>query len=317
MHVTQSLRQFYNQYITRYDIAVLGVILLNLTIGIVFISLNTLRYHYTGINFTNSHGLIIILFLSIASCLLATMIRDSHPRTSLITQTFAAYYIVLFALGVSDTGLQYTPYAITDHFFAHVDHALGIDTPTLMQWVHDRPPVLHFLRFCYNTLVFQMFLTPLIITSFQLRDMARHLIIAGTLGYCFIQLLYYFFPTIAPAGILHSPLFSTDQLSCKVRFLQIHHRTAVSGFVNCFVSFPSPHVFCAALLTYVCKPIKWLFIPIVILNICLAAATVLLGFHYTMDVVGGIAVCATALYCSHAINRWVMRDPLSRKRLNG
>ena len=67
------------------------------------------------------------------------------------------------------------------------------------------------------------------------------------------------------------------------------------------IAFPSFHVTWAILLTYACRAKKIFFYPVALYNLILIISTVLLGWHYAMDVIGGVVLAIAGI----AAGEWV------------
>jgi len=67
------------------------------------------------------------------------------------------------------------------------------------------------------------------------------------------------------------------------------------------ISFPSFHASMAVLFTAAVRGNRYLFVPTFCLNAILLIATVVIGYHYFVDVLAGVTIAFAALYCARAI----------------
>ena len=63
----------------------------------------------------------------------------------------------------------------------------------------------------------------------------------------------------------------------------------------------------AVMLAYACRSNKWLAYPIGLLNSLMIASTVLLGWHYLVDVPAGIALALASLYLAEKTHHRLCR----------
>ncbi len=106
-----------------------------------------------------------------------------------------------------------------------------------------------------------------------------------------------------------------------VQYLQLRNHalhsidfTAISGLI----AFPSYHATAAILLTYFMRRIPVLFICTAVINAAMIAAIPVVGGHYLIDVLAGIAVAAATIWIVERLDRSVRGSPaaLSRVRDN-
>ena len=121
------------------------------------------------------------------------------------------------------------------------------------------------------------------------------------ISYFIGTLIYYFFPTIAPAALFHSPLFTFQEHDTYIKFYEIHHHLMPTTTQGGMIAFPSFHVIWASLLIYVTRPRWWLFLPLLAWNAILISSTMLLGWHYLADALCGIVLAAGSIWVSEKI----------------
>lgn len=130
----------------------------------------------------------------------------------------------------------------------------------------------------------------------------------------FVGLLVFFvYPVVGPciaAPETFAPAYEGTRThalmqSMASEFAAVGRKTGVNGFAY-FVALPSLHVALAVLFQTALRGSRaqfWTFLPI---NVLLAASTVLLGYHYLLDVPAGIAV---ALLARRAVRAAPHRGP--------
>lgn len=64
---------------------------------------------------------------------------------------------------------------------------------------------------------------------------------------------------------------------------------------------PSSHAASGLLLAWAIAPVRWLRMPLVALNVAMIFATVTIGSHYFIDVIGGVLLAAVAILVAERI----------------
>ncbi len=298
-----TVKNFYNQYVTSEDRLVIGLTGITFLLGAIYITINALTTQYTGENYVPWAwvGAAPILFALTAFAMYA---RQHSPRMAFITRSYGLYFFIIVALAVLTTGIQFTPFPLIDKYLAAADKAMGFHTVAILNWTYSHPPIQKFLTIAYNSMGYQLFAVPVIVAMLQDKKALNLYLLAIIFSYFMSTTIYYFFPTAGPTEIFTSPHFLAIQHDTSMKFYQVHHHINVSTFLGGMIAFPSCHVIWAVLCAYAFIQRKYLFIPIALLNICVIASTVLLGWHYLTDVFGGLVVGVIAIVLAHkAYNR--------------
>lgn len=224
-------------------------------------------------------------------------------RFAILWWGFALFAWSVFANLLMCEFLLSTPFQPIDYFLVKMDTAIGIDTPRLMMWTYHHPLLQKILTISYNTIQYQIFLIPLLLTTFFSEKKSAQVFYLATMMTALVGcMIYYFFPTVSPAGVYKSGYFTQGEINTALRFSEVHHHLALSASGGGLIAFPSFHVMWALLLTYACRTLSgFVFYPLVMLNVLLIASTVLLGWHYGVDVIAAFALVVAALYFSEAI----------------
>jgi membrane-associated phospholipid phosphatase len=275
------------------------------------LALNTHYFHYTtsvyNVNPTHtvSHSHLLL------SALLASLfwsyglyIREQSPRSSTFLWGIGLFFWTVVINIVGSGAIALTPFPPIDTLLAAIDAHIGIHTPALMAWTHHHPHFYTVFHFTYNSMAFELLLIPLALLLSNARKAVGVFFIAELITVFIGFALYYFFPTMAPSGIFHSPYFSPAQHDTSLRFYEMHHFLKITSTAGGLIAFPSFHVIWAILLTYAVRAQKIIFYPLCCYNFVLIMATVFLGWHYAMDVVGGIMVAMIAI----GLANWVYRN---------
>lgn len=314
MTLSTAIKDFFERHFTRFDLVFLLFLLLYSCLGSLLALVNSLFFHYEHIAYFHVNQLysLIALFPLFFG---AIYLRPHSPNAALVIHTFSCYFIAFPFFAILTNNITSTPFAPIDSYIAAVDHLLHFNSVAVVAWVQHYPKLHAILSQFYNSVIFQLLLTPLAITLLREKKMARHFIILGLIGTLLVSIFYYFFPTIAPAGFYNDPIYSKAQYICAIHFYDIHHSLPITQHGGCLISFPSFHVFIALWMTYLVKNKWWLLIPISIINTIIIASTVLLGWHYLTDVMGGFILFFLCQRITSTIDQWILADQKSQKLL--
>jgi len=144
---------------------------------------------------------------------------------------------------------------------------------------------------------------------------------AALLAYFISVILYYFVPAKGPYAIcaIHvatyprwlQSFWAQETLVTRVQALWAHHLAGVASvnITDYFISFPSMHAALPPIEIWYMRRWKWIAGQVTLIYVvCLLPALVLLEWHYVVDIVGGIAVAALAIWLERSISRHSRRD---------
>ena len=117
------------------------------------------------------------------------------------------------------------------------------------------------------------------------------------------SLFYYFFPSSGPAGVFQSSDFLQVQRLTHLKYEQVHSFIPVTTLLGGLIAFPSFHVAWSVLATYAALPRRPLFLALCALNAVVIASTVLLGWHFLVDVPAGLLLAVSCLWAGEATHR--------------
>lgn len=212
-----------------------------------------------------------------------------------VRRDLALYALAMIVLAALVTGAQFTPFPPIDPLLVRADRALGFDTVAVLSWTCARPALRRLLAACYASTDLQLALVPL--AAFLSPDRRRARVFLRAIVYTSLAgtLFYYAWPSSGPAGAFPSPLFAGEQRLTAMKFFAVHHFRPVDTLAGGMVAFPSFHVAWSILLPYAAGGRRRLFWPVTALNALVILSTVLLGWHYLVDVPAGILLAALGL----------------------
>lgn len=302
MAIGISIKSFYANYFEKNDRLVCGLILFNLLFGLGCWLANTLTTQFPG-NMYIPLSWVMLAPIFIGLALLAMRVRDISPRMAFLTKTYNLYFIIGLTEMVLMTGIQYTPFPTIDHQLVKIDALMGVHVPTLLNWVYSYPWLAKTLWFAYDSWVYQLMLIPILLGFFVEKRAIQILFPAVLIALSFGTIIYYFFPTGGPTLVFQSPHFIENQLATSLKFLQLHNYQEPTTYLGGMIAFPSYHAIAALLCVYATRSLKWLFYPLICLNTLLLAATVLLGWHYFIDVIASVTIVIVSIALTQWFNR--------------
>jgi len=294
MNIFQSTQHFFAKYTTFPDRVFMLLVALSLGIGFGLIALNHVDFHFTTILLFATHistvswtkGFLAFIF-GLVFLIYGMYVRSYSPRASTFIWGLGLFFWCLLSNMVLVNSIQATPFPPIDATLVKIDEWMGLNTPALMTWTHNHPRIHHIFHICYQAIVFELVGIPLLLTVFCRRKALGVFYIAIMITLVIGSLIYYFFPTMAPSGVFHSPYFSAAQDDTSMRFHEVHEYLKVTSTNGGLIAFPSFHVIWAILLTNCCRGKKIIFYPMACFNLIVISATVFLGWHYLTDVIAG------------------------------
>ena len=268
----------------------------------VLFAVNAVCFRYTGISYFPRECWW-LAFVALDLAIFGFWVRARSPYASFVAVNLAFYALTAAVMGVLTTGIQYSPFARIDAMLARWDAGLGWDTVAVLRWVALRPSLRSFLNGCYNTTELQLVLAPFVAAYAHDRRRLRVLIYGTVYSSIAGSLIYYFFPSSGPAGVFQSPDFLAVQRLTHLKYEQVHHFQPVTTLLGGLIAFPSFHVAWSVLATYAALPRPRLFAALVVLNALVIASTVLLGWHYLVDVPAGILLALGCLWAGEVTHR--------------
>jgi membrane-associated phospholipid phosphatase len=269
--------------------------------------INFFIYQYPANNYfadeTVHIGCSFVLFYLGLLVLVGKNDKSTHKARELIY-----YYAVMCLIAFATNAVQLTPFAPIDTKIVEFEALVHINLGDILAWTHKHPNLDVLLRLIYDSLPYQMFFVPvfvLVMGRFQvLREYYFLLLLTTLLGFSF----YYFYPTSAPASVINSPFFNTNQIATGLKFNQIRNHIHPSTAEGGLISLPSFHCIWALLCVYLLK--EWLILCIILflINIILIASCVLIGWHYPSDILAGFLLVALGYYFLKKLNSLELKD---------
>ena len=261
----------------------------------VFVTFNLVETHYQGIEYRLPE-LLRSLPLGIGFILISIYLRRMSYRFSLLFDTLGKMYWMYLLFSVGCYAIQFTPFHLVDHSVLVFDQWLGFSSTAVYHFAMHHLWLKRIAHFCYFSISFQFYVIPLLLAFLLEKKNLRTFFIANLVSIILAYSIYYFLPTTTPAHVLPGTNFDRDQYLIVAQWYEIHLHLKNAVHIGELIGLPSYHVIWAILLTYACKNRKWLFYPMILLNVLLIASTMELGWHFLADVLGGLAVSTISIY---------------------
>lgn len=287
---------------TREDRWLSAWLLATLAVAFALIAVNDETRRFTGICYF-PRPFTPLIFAALSSVATGLWIREREPRKAFVLVDAGYYALVMIASAALVTGIQYTPFPPIDAALARWDAALGYDTVAVLAWVAAHPVLRFALNRLYESTDLLLVLAPLPALWRQDRRVMRVYLHAVVYTFLAGSLFYYFFPSSGPASVFNSPHFLPVQRATYMKFLQVHAFLPVTTVLGGMIAFPSFHVAWSALVTYAARPYRGLFRAAVVWNALVIVSTVLLGWHYVVDVPAGLLLAALGLWAGDIAHR--------------
>ena len=240
-------------------------------------------------------------FLCFAALLLR---RYGHSRTSDAMEATGLVYgqgfLLLFLL-FPLTAMS-APFA--DDALAGIDRFLGFDWPSFASLFVGRRFAQWALVVVYHSFIWQPLVIVLSLFASGRDDRAWQFVTAGTLAALITGLLFPFAPALGAFVHYGVEPGAFPKLQSGWQFAPVLHAIKDEGvrlitpqMFSGVVSFPSYHAAAALIFAWAMWPFRarWLF---VVLNIGVCASALIVGAHYFIDILAGLAVGGAAIFVS-------------------
>jgi membrane-associated phospholipid phosphatase len=223
-------------------------------------------------------------------------------ESTAIAALFGAASILLLAPLLSLSA----PYS--DPLLARVDAALGFHWPVAARWLLDHPKLAIAEIYAYRSFMWQpLAIFPLLfLTGRQNRGWT--VLLAGMLGVLACAVALPFLPAQGPStffGVRPAGPFANGEAwraGEAIDAIKNGYRIIGGAIKGGLVSIPSYHTTAAIIFTWGAWPtrVRWFFLT---LNAALICSAVVVGNHYLVDILAGIAVAVVAILSADHILR--------------
>src|SRR6266436_236750 len=185
---------------------------------------------------------------------------------------------------------------LQDSFFGRADEHLGVSVPAIMAWANH-----HWLgSVLNNSYAWVVILLPLAVLLPMLAGKlkyAKEFLAANLISFAIGIPLFALLPAIGPWHYFHYPPSEAQTTFCEAPLLAMRLAGAyVLGSQEAgVVCFPSFHVAWAIFFAAALWGFRWLRIPVAVVSGMVILSTMTTGWHYFVDVLGGIALAIISI----------------------
>jgi len=203
---------------------------------------------------------------------------------------------------------------LQDQALLAIDRALGLDPEAIARYVNDHPWLATIFARGYGLIKLPLLGVPVVLAltgryvRLQSFMLATSLALAVTIAIsAVVPAIGTYYALQLPAA--HLPEINTAVYAGQLRDILALHDGSLHElrlfFLSGIVSFPSFHAASAVLYMWALWPVRGIGIIAAALNLLMIASTPVIGAHYVIDVVGGIAVATASIWAVKLFVRWL------------
>ena len=252
---------------------------------------------------------------------LLTRITGFAPGSGTLAEIPGKFFTYICVASVLEYYLATSQRPFGDSALIAADRTMGVDWPAICAWAAAHPAALAALKRCYFGLLPETGLVLVTIALFYPRR-ARRFPTALILSSLFTIPLLWVFPVAGPytayaeMSVPQSCFATAASWTDHYLGMRAHTMAAIPlDDLRGIVDFPSFHAACAVLLAYFLRGIPIVFPAAVVFDLLMLAATPVIGGHYVIDVIAGLAVAAATIWAIERLEagREAQRLPLWRR----
>lgn len=270
--------------LNNYYLACFFIILASFTI----LFLNHYVYRYHGLNYIVEDGFI---FINAAFSLkMLTIFFEPFKRLEYFANDCLKLFSCFLLLMLATTAIQYTPFELIDTFlFEHETLPLV----SLIDWTKAHHHFYGQLTLIYTSLNTALFYIPLLFVmlrqSNKVSNFCHYMIFTSIIGFFF----YFFFPSCGPVHLYDKIHFNPEQINNYQKYFELHHGIRPNLMDGGMIACPSFHVIWAWACARFFISNRMLFPLALIWFLAVCASTILLGWHYSLDVLVAMLIISS------------------------
>lgn len=222
--------------------------------------------------------------------------KGSSSRWTKLFFYITVYHSIVFLVMYATNAVQLTPFKPIDIHLLQIDSTLHYDTVMILNKLAKHASWRSHLVHAYNFVDMELAFLPVLLVIlgqfYSVKQFFCILLCSTLLGY----LLYFFWPTTAPASLLKSTYFIKEQIYTGVKFYQLHGHIKPEFDYGGLISMPSFHIIWAILCQQSAWRVRWLWYGLLPVNILVVLSALFLGWHYLADFFGSVIVIAIAAW---------------------
>ena len=193
---------------------------------------------------------------------------------------------------------------LQDSFFGRADEHLGVSVPAIMAWA-ARHWLGSVLNRSYAWVVILLPVAVLLPVLAGRSKYAREFLVANLISFAIGIPLFALLPAVGPWRYFHIPPTQAQTTFCEAPLLALRlPGPYVLGSQEAgIVCFPSFHVAWAILFAAALWGFRSLRIPLVLVSTMVILSTITTGWHYFVDVLGGILLAIVSILLAKCLTR--------------
>ena len=208
-------------------------------------------------------------------------LSKQSAHLSLIFKSLGLHCLISLVMLIAASGVYTTPFPLHDDWLNNLNSIFHFDTLRFMNLFNSKWWLQITFELIYNFLLLALLVLPIVFAvlgyATRVYTFTLACLIACLMGYG----LYYFFPSSAPASILHSIYFPRTSLHLSQSFYLVHHYQTASVFVG-FISIPSFHTIWATIMVCMVWKHKSFYL-LFAFSILVVISTLTTGWHFLID----------------------------------
>ena len=214
-------------------------------------------------------------------------------RIASLAHTMAAALSSIVAVGIFSYLTVIWSRPLVDEYLVAFDQALGFDWPATYNWVKERPLAYAGLTIAYCTILPQMIVLIFVLNFFGRIARCWEMLWLYLLACILTMPFSILWPAVGAYGYFH--VQSTEPyVNIFMALRNGTFKTFGSDPILGVIQFPSLHAAAAIIFPYVVRGSR-MFIPFLLLNVLMLAATPFIGGHHFADVWGGIVLAGVTI----------------------
>ena len=196
---------------------------------------------------------------------------------------------------------------LIDSTLMDIDHALGFHIPSLVEWTRAHPRTNLALNIAYNTLTFQAPIAISVLAFSGRRSDVQEFVLTFILCVLTCITTFAMVAALGPFETWGFPANTTQQHYLDVLYaLRSGTLTEISlREAEGLVTIPSFHTTGAIIVAWSLRNMKWLFVPVTVLNLAIVIATMASGWHYFCDVLAGALLAVVSICACARLRPWL------------
>jgi len=262
--------------------------------------------------------------VAIAAMLAAVAYRHLHARADqadhklvFMLGTVAQVIMVTAIVGPLSYVVAALDWPLQDQGLAALDRAMGFDARAVILFVNEYPTLAGALGFGYAMIKWPLLAIPIILAATRRFARLQQFVTSLTLALLITIVISIFVPAIGNYQVLGLTPAEVPNVNVTAFLLGQHDIPAVRDgslrHLELFklagiVTFPSFHTASAVLYAWAFAPVRFFGPAAMVTNTLMIASTPVVGGHYLIDVVAGVALAVASIAAAHWLFARLARD---------